>query len=232
MDVRDLRRRNALALLKREKCSKSELARRLDKSPQHVGQYLRESSQRNIGHAFAREIEKSFGLETGWLDRNHDHSEPMDTPTTGNPVEAIQKANRVSQAYIDARRQWLNARPQAVYLVRSELRKRLMACGIDILSETDDEFSVMRSGLPVRIDLFIPLVGFDVYRYRGTASMELPDYLALSTCESSSVIGFYLVPKEALEAMPDNTELRLQDSGHSINGVDISRHLNNFNILL
>lgn len=230
--MRDLRRRNALALLKRENISKSELARRLDKSPQHIGVYLRENSQRNIGHSFARQIEKAFGLETGWLDRNQDHSEPDSAMPAGNAVEAIQKANEVSTAYIEARKQWLNARPQAVYMVRSELRKRLIEHSVDIVSEADDEFIVLCAGQPVRIDLFIPIIGFDVYRYRSSASMELPDYLAISICESSSMIGFYLIPRKALEILPNNTEIRLDRTGSTLNDVDIDEHLNHFITLL
>ncbi len=242
MDVRELRRHNALKLLKRENVSKSELARILDKSPQHVGVYLRENSTRNIGHAFARQIESAFFLEKGWLDKNHDledRGSSLGEPA-GNAADAIAKANQASEEFIQARKYWLTTRPQALYMARSELRKLMIEHDVEIQSESDDGFVVLRSGCQLRVDLFVPIFGFTTYRYESTRSMELPDILVLpankpkasaALLRSGVSLDFYLIPKELLEALPGNTEISLYEEASRVNDTPVRQYLNNFDTL-
>jgi hypothetical protein len=67
----DIRRRNARALA--QKCGGSaEFARRIDRDDSYVSQLIGETPTRNIGARTARLIEKSFHLDEGWLDVDHD----------------------------------------------------------------------------------------------------------------------------------------------------------------
>lgn len=70
MDIYDIRRANLQRLLKAKFDGKqARLADAIDRSANYISRCLTESSYRKrIGEDFARHIEKSVGLDSGWLD--------------------------------------------------------------------------------------------------------------------------------------------------------------------
>ncbi len=70
MDSHTIRRENLLFLIK-EIGSKAELGRRADVSIAYLSQVTSEKTQRNIGSAVARRIEKAAHKKRGWLDVLH-----------------------------------------------------------------------------------------------------------------------------------------------------------------
>ncbi len=230
MDIKTLRWQKARQLVEREG-GISRFAERVGRTQQQANQFAGPNPTKGIGNKIARLIEQSFGLAHGYLDRMDSESSDNLSEPASNTVDAIRKASQAAQRFIEARKQWLTVRPQAFYMVRSDLRAILLNCGVEILKESDESFFFSRHGESLRLDLFVPLPGFNVYRYQGSESMTLPEVLAIPVCQSSTAIAFYLVPKSALSELPDNIEIKLDDTSTLLNGVDISPYLNNLSIL-
>lgn len=226
MDIKTSRWQKARQLVEREG-GISRFAERIGRTQQQANQFAGPNPTKGIGNKIARLIEQSFGLAHGYLDKMESgESADLSTPAS-NSVDAIRKASQAAEAFMEARKHWLKLRPQALYMVRTDLRNLLIDNGVEIQSESDDGFIVLRSGHQIRVDLHVPLPGFVIYRYESSYSMELPDVLALPVCESSTAVGFYLVPKTALEELPDNTALSMDEAATKLNDRDISRYLNN-----
>lgn len=76
MDIKSIRRKNMVALLKGR--SKSECAELWGTSPSYLSQMLSENPTRSVGDVMARRVEMAELLPHGWLDQVHDtadHSE-------------------------------------------------------------------------------------------------------------------------------------------------------------
>lgn len=78
--VSDVRRENA-RLLAKEVGGLAAFARRIGRADPYVSQVIGANPQRGIGHAMARHIEAAFGKPQGWLDAQHDESEPLSDTT-------------------------------------------------------------------------------------------------------------------------------------------------------
>ena len=70
MDVWQIRLANLLSLID-EAGNASELARRIGSDPNYISQIISPKAKRNVGHSFARRIEKAFGKPSGWMDQIH-----------------------------------------------------------------------------------------------------------------------------------------------------------------
>lgn len=71
MDTSSEIRRKNLGNLVKEWGGANHLARRLNKSPSQLSQLVGKRPSRDIGSGLAREIERSLGLERGWMDNPH-----------------------------------------------------------------------------------------------------------------------------------------------------------------
>lgn len=230
MDIKTLRWQKSRQLVEREG-GISRFAERVGRTQQQANQFAGPNPTKGIGNKIARLIEQSFGLAHGYLDRM-DSADSVDLSIpASSSVDAIRQASRTAERFIESRKQWLTARPQALYMVRSDLRKILLDASIEITKETDEEFFFIRHGKTLRIDLFIPFPGFNVYRYQGSESMTLPEALAIPVCQTSEAIAFYLIPNSVLSELPDNTQIKLDETSTRLNGVDVSQYLNNLSVL-
>ena len=209
----------------------SRFAERIERTQQQVNRFAGPNPVTGIGDKIARLIEVSFDLEHGFLDKPGDHQFDLSAPASSGS-EAIHKADLAASAYVEAKIKWLKARPQMLYMVRIELRELLLNNGIDINKELDDSFLISRFDQSLRIDLFIPLAVFDVYRYRSSYSMSLPDILAIPSSQPFGKLAFHLIPKSILESLPDNTEIRFDENRSLLNSTNIEDYLNNLSALL
>lgn len=226
MDIKTVRWRKARQLVEREG-GISRFAERVGRTQQQANQFAGPNPTKGIGNKIARLIEQSFGLDHGYLDKMESREAADLSVPASNSVEAIRKASQAAEAFVEARKNWLTTRPQALYMVRSDLRKLMIEHDVEIQSESDDGFIVSRSGRPLRVDLHVPLPGFTIYRYESTYSMELPDVLVIPVCKSATTVGFYLVPKYVLEKLPGNTAISLNTDSTKLNNSDISKYLDN-----
>lgn len=81
MDTPAIRLKNVETIItKRCDGVKAEFARRIRREPPVIGKWWAKSEKQrgNIGNNLARHIEQTFGLEYGWLDNIHPHSELED----------------------------------------------------------------------------------------------------------------------------------------------------------
>lgn len=230
MDIKTLRWQKTRRLVV-EAGGISRFAERIDRTQQQANRFAGPNPVTGIGNKIARLIETSFNLDPNYLDRQEDKPGCNLNEPAINGVDAIFKADKSAADFVEARKIWLKTRPQAVYMVRSELREKLIDEGLEITSETDDGFTLSRHSQPLRLDLFIPFTGFNVYRYEGTYSMELPDFLVIPICRSTKVLDFYLIPKSILLEMPGNDAIRLDTANESVNGLSVAEYLNNLSSL-
>nr|WP_315249261.1 S24 family peptidase [uncultured Duganella sp.] len=76
MTREEIRRHNARELA-RQAGGQSEFGRLLQMDSSQVSQIIGRSPKKNIGNSIARRIEKAFGKNEGWLDREHFGAEPL-----------------------------------------------------------------------------------------------------------------------------------------------------------
>lgn len=71
--ISELRRENALALIAKDETISglTDFAKKIGKAQAYVSNILGENPKRNIGNQVAREIEKYFNIQSGWLDYDH-----------------------------------------------------------------------------------------------------------------------------------------------------------------
>lgn len=208
----------------------SRFAEKIGRSQSQVNRFAGPNPVTGIGDKIARLIEKSFSLDYAYLDKQGSEDDDLSRPAE-TALDAIKQAYKAATDYIEAQANWLKIRSQAVYMIRSELREQLMNDGVQITSEFDDSYAILLSGQPARLDLFIPIPGFNVYRYLSSRSMKLPDVLAIN-CLKSTGIDFYLVPLSVLETLPENTTIKLDAINETLNGQLISKYLNNTSSIL
>ena len=214
MDITQTRRRNALQLIHDHGISKAELSRRLDKSPQHINQLLRDRDPKNIGHKMARAIESAFDKPTGWLDRTDDDGQPI--PIDSTPAGLFQYAITSATAYIASRKTYLAAHTQAVRAIEDDFRQRLELLGVELLPPAGRFDFMVSAGLNARsLNLKIALPGQD--KFLIPHSDEAPDFIvvALMTDEIRYAV---LSRDEYLSAgeMMDCSKLSRSDGEYSL----------------
>lgn len=74
MDISQIRLANLRAIAK-QFVSDAAFAERLGRTPSQLSQVIGENPVRNIGSRFARSIEQTLSLKSGFLDRLHDDNE-------------------------------------------------------------------------------------------------------------------------------------------------------------
>lgn len=230
MDIKTLRWQKTRRLVS-EAGGISRFADRIERSQQQANRFAGPNPVTGIGNKIARLIETAFGRKYGYLDKPEGSDSNLSEPAD-SPIDAIRKANQAAAEFVEARGHWLRTRPQCVYMVRSDLRGRLLDAGVEIVSESDDSFSVLQHGKQMRVDLFIPLSGFNVYRYESSYSMTMPDVLVIPVCTSSTNLSFYLIPGSILCTLPNSDALTLNDAGGTLNGVSIADCLNDLSSLI
>jgi len=70
MDINEIRRKNARDLASEEKFT-SHFAKKINKSPAQVNNWIGKTPTKNIGPEHARHIEKCYKKPHGWLDQRH-----------------------------------------------------------------------------------------------------------------------------------------------------------------
>ena len=178
MDITQTRRRNALQLIHDHGISKAELSRRLDKSPQHINQLLRDRDPKNIGHKMARAIESAFDKPTGWLDRTDDDAGQLQ-PIDSSPAGLFQYAIASAAAYIASRKTYLAAHTQAVRAIEDDFRQRLELLGVELLPPAGRFDFMISAGLSTRsLNLKIALPGQD--KFLIPHADEAPDFIVVA----------------------------------------------------
>ena len=230
MDVKQIRRTNALKLLKEKGINRSEFARRIGKTPQQVSVYLRDNPTRNIGHQVARDIENAFGLASGALDRDPHGDGSFAPPPPGNIVTQVRYASQCAKRYADAQTAWLQARRDTVRAIEDNFTERLQAAGLQI-TDVAAGFDFIVSNVRHQsrtISLFLPLPGFERWNPPLTESAR-PDILAIALLSDLS-LDYAIIPGDRL---PDggNSDLAVDSTNGTIGGMDLAPYLNHFDLI-
>jgi hypothetical protein len=84
VDIAEIRRKNLLTLMRLHRQSQADFARPMDVNPAYLSQIITRHNGRSMGGNFARRVEKAYGLDRGWMDRDqsvvpptHNGSEPL-----------------------------------------------------------------------------------------------------------------------------------------------------------
>jgi hypothetical protein len=71
VDIGEIRLSNLLALLESLPRTQAEFAREMNTAPAYISQMVNRNKGRRMGNNFARRIEVQYGLERGYMDRDH-----------------------------------------------------------------------------------------------------------------------------------------------------------------
>ena len=188
MDIKTLRWHKTRKLVN-EAGGISRFAEKIGRSQQQANRFAGPNPVTGIGNKIARLIEESFDLEKNSLDKHDDQSSIDLSVPADNVAEALRKANMASLDHAKALKNWQIARPHAIYMVRSELRTKLIDCGIEIISENDSEFILGHPEQQIRLGLLVPIEGHKSYQYNMIKlANRKPDFLAISSYQEPELV--------------------------------------------
>lgn len=95
VDIGEIRLANLLALMGSLPRTQADLARDMGTAPAYLSQIINRHRGRRMGASFARRVEAQYGLERGYMDREH-----TDSMTIEAALEATGKHRRLSETAI------------------------------------------------------------------------------------------------------------------------------------
>ncbi|MCW7556461.1 helix-turn-helix domain-containing protein [Endozoicomonas gorgoniicola] len=230
MDIRQIRRTNALQLIKEKGITKAKFARTLGKSPQQINELLKEKNPKNIGHKIARQIEESFGLPEQWLDQKQNQDESFTAFST--VLDSYRQAERLAATYTQAQRDWLKGRKHVTRQIEDELESRLLENGLQLLDSGNSEFRVATpSKSLVTISLFIPMPGFTGWLCPPITPMQ-PDFLAIALI-GDYCLDFAFIPREEYQVLRSKEKPRIDinTKDGTASGKSLEPWVNRFDLI-
>ncbi|WP_211828696.1 helix-turn-helix domain-containing protein [Kistimonas asteriae] len=237
MDIKQIRRDNALRIIKEQRINRSEFAHRIGKTPQVVSVYLRDNPTRSIGHKVAREIEKAFGLAEGWLDKPAGGGDKITKPAPGNIAALVRYAGQCARRYSDAQADWLKARRDSLRGIEDDFSDSLEKQGLQVtdIAGTFD-YTVSNSRHQTRtINLFLPFPGFDGWQ-PPLSDSSWPDYLVVPLLTDLR-LDYAIIPAAMLrDALGDSKAPLMVDYsnltiGHGDKTISLDDCINRFDLL-